>query len=58
MVAVVDVFDALLSDRCYRPAFSCEEAVATIEEGRGTHFDPAVVDILLANLDDALTIRG
>jgi len=58
IVALADVFDALLSDRCYRPAFSAEEAVAMIEAGRGTQFDPVVVDVLLENLDEALSARG
>jgi response regulator RpfG family c-di-GMP phosphodiesterase len=40
IVAVADVFDALLSDRPYRPAFSLEEAVRMIGSERGTHFDP------------------
>ena len=58
IVAVADVFDALLSDRCYRPAMTVSEAVEIIERGRGTHFDPRIVDILLENLDEALALRG
>ncbi|MFW6456962.1 MAG: HD domain-containing phosphohydrolase, partial [Planctomycetota bacterium] len=38
--AVVDVFDALTSDRPYRDAFPVEEALAIMEDGRGEHFDP------------------
>jgi putative two-component system response regulator len=57
VVAVADVFDALLSDRPYRPAMSVEEAVEAIREGRGTHFDPEVVDVLLDHLEDALALR-
>lgn len=49
--AIVDVFDALTNDRPYRKAWSCAKARAHIVEGRGTHFDPAVVDGLL-ELDD------
>lgn len=45
--AVVDVFDALTSDRPYRHAWSREEALKYIESQRGTHFDPAVVDLFL-----------
>jgi len=44
LMAVADVYDALISKRVYRPAFSHEQAVATIREGRGTHFDPEIVD--------------
>jgi putative two-component system response regulator len=58
IVAVADVFDALLSDRCYRPAMPLEQAVAIVRDGRATHFDPAVVDALLDNLDEVLSLRG
>ena len=58
ITAVADVFDALLSDRSYRPAMSTEEAIAVIRAGRGTHFDPQVVDVLFDNLDDALALRN
>lgn len=58
IVAVADVFDALLSDRPYRPAFTLEETVRMIAGERGTHFDPEVVDALLANLDRAIQLRG
>jgi putative two-component system response regulator len=57
IVAVADVLDALLSDRPYRPAMSIEEATATIQEGRGTQFDPEIVDVLLAHLEDTLALR-
>jgi len=58
IVAVADVFDALLSDRCYRGAIPVENAVAIMEEGRGAHFDPGVVDALLDNLEEVLWLRG
>lgn len=58
IVAVADVFDALLSDRPYRPAMSIEQAAKVIREGRGTQFDPEVVDVLLEHLEDALELRG
>ena len=57
IAAVADVFDALLSDRAYRGAMSADEAVAIVSEGRGTHFDPQVLDLLLDNLDEILAIR-
>jgi putative two-component system response regulator len=57
IAAVADVFDALLSDRPYRPAFSLEEAAQLITEERGKHFDPVVVDALLDNLDEAVALR-
>ncbi|HSS41033.1 MAG TPA: HD domain-containing phosphohydrolase [Solirubrobacterales bacterium] len=58
IVAVADVFDALLSDRPYRAGMSVEQAAAIIRGGRGTHFDPEVADALLDHLDEALRERG
>ncbi len=57
IVAVADVFDALLSDRPYRPAMELDRTLEIIREGRGTHFDPAVVDMLLAHVDETCAIR-
>ena len=57
IAAVADVFDALLSERAYRPAFSTSEAVSLLAEGRGTQFDPEVLDLLLDHLDEALAVR-
>jgi HD-GYP domain-containing protein (c-di-GMP phosphodiesterase class II) len=47
VVAVADVWDALTSDRAYRPGWEPAQALAHIESGRGTHFDPLVVDALV-----------
>ncbi|MDQ3724794.1 MAG: PAS domain-containing protein [Actinomycetota bacterium] len=58
IVAVADVFDALLSDRSYRPAMSVDEALDVIRKGSGTHFDPEVVEVLFENLDEAIDLRG
>lgn len=44
IVALADVYDALVSKRVYKEAFSHEKAVGIIMEGRGRHFDPLVVD--------------
>ncbi|MFA5550584.1 MAG: HD domain-containing phosphohydrolase [Trueperaceae bacterium] len=49
--AVVDVFDALTSDRPYREAWPVERAREYILEGRGSHFDPAVVDAFFELMD-------
>jgi putative two-component system response regulator len=51
IVAVADVFDALTSDRVYRKAFDFEQAIEMMREGRGTHFDPRLLDVLLADLE-------
>lgn len=45
--APVDVWDALLSDRPYRPAWPREQVIAYIQEQAGIHFDPQVVQIFL-----------
>ena len=42
IVALADFYDALSSNRCYRPAFGHEETCRMIREGSGTHFDPDV----------------
>lgn len=47
IVAVADVFDALTSKRPYKEAFSLERALTIIQEGRGKHFDPEIVDIFM-----------
>ncbi|MEM5432456.1 two-component system response regulator [Cupriavidus oxalaticus] len=48
LMAVADVYDALISRRVYKPAFAHEDAVRIIGEGRGRHFDPRVIDAFLA----------
>ncbi|MDR2112039.1 MAG: response regulator [Candidatus Accumulibacter sp.] len=45
MMAIVDVYDALTSRRPYTRAFSHEEAARIIVKGKGTHFDPTLVDL-------------
>ncbi len=52
IVAVVDVFDALTSDRVYRPAFSVEAALSMMVADRGTHFDPRLLDVFLETVGD------
>ncbi|WP_374437968.1 HD-GYP domain-containing protein [Inhella sp.] len=47
LMAVADVYDALISKRVYKPAFSHEEALDVLRKGRGTHFDPDVLDAFL-----------
>jgi HD-GYP domain-containing protein (c-di-GMP phosphodiesterase class II) len=44
---VVDVFDALTSDRPYRPAWTKNKAIEYIRQQAGSHFDPRVVDVFL-----------
>ena len=47
IMAIVDVYDALISERPYKKAFSHEEAVQIISEGSGTQFDPALVEVFV-----------
>ncbi|MDN3611846.1 HD domain-containing phosphohydrolase [Vibrio ostreicida] len=47
LMAVVDVYDALISERVYRPAFAHERARGIIIDGAGSHFEPMIVDAFL-----------
>ncbi len=58
LMAVADVYDALISQRSYRPAFTHETAVELIRQGRGEHFDPDVVDAMLAIEEKFKTIAA
>ena len=48
IMAVADVYDALVSERVYKKPFSKEEALAIMKDGRGTQFDADVLDAFLA----------
>ncbi len=50
--SVCDVFDALISERPYKHAWSIEEALAEISAESGTHFDPRIVAIFFENFDE------
>ena len=50
--AIVDVWDALLSNRPYRRAWSIEDTIAHIHEQSGKHFDPNIVDVFSSLLED------
>lgn len=58
IVAVADVFDALSSARPYKKAFPIEKCLQILREGRGTHFDPNVLDAFFRCQDEAISIRG
>ena len=55
--AVADVFDAVTSERPYKPAFPNEEALQLLRDGKGKHFDPRVVDVFFECLEDILAIQ-
>jgi putative two-component system response regulator len=51
IMAIADVYDALVSERPYKNAFTHEEAVDIIRSGRGTQFDPKIVDVFIESSD-------
>jgi putative two-component system response regulator len=46
---VADTYDALTSNRCYRPRFSTEKAFEIVAEASGTQLDPEIVEVFLQN---------
>ncbi|MBT3206183.1 MAG: response regulator [Gammaproteobacteria bacterium] len=48
LMALADVYDALVSKRCYKEAMLHDEAVSLIAEARGSHFDPDIIDSFIA----------
>lgn len=58
IIALCDVFDALTSTRPYKFAWSVEDAVAEIEQGSGTHFDPHLVELFKSILPEILEIKA
>ncbi len=58
IAALADVFDALTSSRPYKKPWKVEDAVKFIEENRGKHFDPMLVDIFLLKLPQVLEISS
>jgi HD-GYP domain-containing protein (c-di-GMP phosphodiesterase class II) len=56
IVAVADVFDAITSDRPYRPAMTLEQAFAILRKGAGTELDPDCVDALIAAREKGLIL--
>ena len=58
LMALADVFDALIAQRVYKGAFTLEKALSIIREGRGTHFDPDVVDAFFARQGEFVAIAA
>ena len=56
IMAVADVFDALASPRVYKPAFPLEKALAILQEGSGTQFDPKCVEVFMDSLSEVKLI--
>ena len=57
IAAITDVFDALTSNRVYRPALSFDKAIAIMGEQRGRQFEPRLLDAFFAAMDDIAAIR-
>lgn len=55
--AIGDVFDALTTPRPYKPAYSNETAFQILREGRGTHFDPRLLDLFLGHPEEIEAIQ-
>lgn len=58
ITALADVFDALLHKRCYKEPWSLEDTLNLINEQKGKHFDPKLVDILFENIETFKKIEG
>jgi putative two-component system response regulator len=58
IAALADVFDALTNKRPYKDAFSNEQALQIIKEGKGKHFDPTILDVFLENLGEIEKIQS
>ncbi len=58
IAAVSDVFDALTSERPYKPAWSIDAAAKEIESCSGSHFEPKTVDVFLENLPEIAEIKA
>jgi putative two-component system response regulator/two-component system response regulator RpfG len=56
IVAVADVFDALISDRVYKKSWSPEEAIEFMKLQSGTHFDPELIEYFVFNKDEFIEI--
>jgi len=57
ITAIADVFDALGSDRVYKKAWPLEKILEFFEKGRGTQFDPTLIDLFLENLEHFLAAK-
>jgi len=57
IVAVADVYDALVNDRVYRPALPEETVLSMMTDGKGSHFDPRILGCFFSLLDKVRSIR-
>jgi response regulator RpfG family c-di-GMP phosphodiesterase len=57
IVAIADVFDALTSVRPYKKAWPFDEAISFLKQNAGTHFDPVLIDLFTAEIDEVYAIH-
>lgn len=57
LMAIIDVYDALVSKRIYKPAYSHEQSVSMILSESGRHFDPDIVEVFVQNAHEFLAIH-
>ena len=58
LMAIADVYDALITKRSYKKTYTPEEAAEIISQGKGSHFDPVLVDVFLSVTDKFRNIAG
>jgi response regulator RpfG family c-di-GMP phosphodiesterase len=58
IVALADVFDALVTRRIYKPEWALDDALGYLKENQGSQFDPRLVDALFSDLDPFLEVMG
>ncbi len=58
LMAIIDVFDALINERVYKKAYSIDQSVTIIKEGIGSHFDPEIAEAFLEIIDDVCAINN
>lgn len=57
LMAIIDVFDALINERVYKKAYTLDESIAIIKEGIGVHFDPDITEGFLSIIDKIVIIN-
>lgn len=57
IMAIADVFDALISERCYKKAIPFDEAIIVMKEKAGNHFDPKLIEVFLKYQEDFRIIK-
>ena len=55
-MSIADVFDAVSAKRCYRDAMPIDQCFQIIEKGRGTDFDPDLVDVFLGAKEEIIKV--